>query len=212
MSGRGRRAPGFARSRLPTAVEAAKAIAASTVHLTLSPMYRLLLGGQYDQLPPTLQRLHSHPGRRIYRGKAEVERGRGLLSRLCAWATRLPRAGHGPVKVEIVAGDGREQWTRVFAARAMRSRLWAGDGLLCERLGLVTFGFRLRVEDLPGQGPAIIWRVVRVRALGLPLPARWFDRVHAREYERDGRYRFDVAAVLPLAGLLVHYRGWLDVD
>lgn len=175
-------------------------------------LYRSLLGAQFDRLPPTLQRLHLAAGRQLYRGKVEVDRGHGWLSRLCAWATRLPRAGHGPIKVEIVAGDGREQWTRLFAGHAMRSRLWARDGLLGERLGLVTFGFALSVEDAPGHGPEIVWRVVRVRALGLPLPSRWFGQVKAREYERDGRYRFDVAAALPLVGLLVHYRGWLDVD
>ncbi len=175
-------------------------------------LYRLLLGAQFDRLPPTMQRLHSRPGRHLYRGKVEVKRGHGWLSRLCAWATRLPRAGHGPITVEIVAGDGREQWTRIFAGHAMRSPLWAHDGLLCERLGLVTFGFRLSVEDVPSHGEEIVWQVVRVRAMGLPLPPRWFEGVRAREYERDGRYRFDVAAALPLAGLLVHYRGWLDVD
>jgi hypothetical protein len=175
------------------------------------PLYRVLLGSHYDRLSPTLQRLHSGTARRLYRGKVEVERGHGLLSRLCARTTGLPRAGHGPLKVEIVAGDGGERWTRLFGGRAMRSRLWARDGLLCERLGLVTFGFRLDTVDTVGHGREILWRVVRVRALGLPLPPRWFDRVRAREYERDGRYRFDVTAALPLAGLLVHYRGWLDV-
>jgi len=52
---------------------------------------------------------------------------------------------------------------------------------------------------------------VQARALGVPLPARWFAGVAARESEADGRYCFDVRAALPLAGLLVHYRGWLDV-
>ena len=89
----------------------------------------------------------------------------------------------------------------------MRSRLWDADGVLCERLGLVTFGFALSARD-----GAIEWRVVRVRALGLPLPARWFGAVAAREFEQNDRYHFDVRAALPLAGLLVHYRGWLDVD
>jgi len=53
---------------------------------------------------------------------------------------------------------------------------------------------------------------VRVRVLGIPLPAAWFAGVHAREYERDGRYRFDVVATLPLIGLLVHYHGWLEFE
>lgn len=90
----------------------------------------------------------------------------------------------------------------------MRSRLWAADGLLCERLGAVTFGFRLTVED-----GRIVWRVVRVRVLGLlPLPASAFSAVSACEGEADGKYTFDVTAALPLAGPLVQYQGWLHVD
>lgn len=76
------------------------------------------------------------------------------------------------------------------------------------------------VTPLPAAGegaaeledPGLYWRLMRVRALGLPLPASWFSGVRAREFERDGRYHFDVAAQLPLVGLLVRYRGWLDVD
>jgi hypothetical protein len=89
----------------------------------------------------------------------------------------------------------------------MPSRLWARDGRLHERLGLVTFAFRLQANE-----GAIEWTVERVHALGLPLPPRWFDGVAARESESDDRYTFDVRATLPLVGLLVRYRGWLDVD
>lgn len=175
------------------------------------PLYRQLLAARFDALPATVRALHERGGAHRYHGKVEVERGRGLLSRLCAWSTRLPRAGKGAIRVDIHGSHDRERWSRHFAGRAMRSRLWVRDGLLCERLGLVTFAFRLDVELL-ATGRAIVWRVARVRALGVPLPLRWFDGVTAREYERDGRYRFDVAARLPWVGLLVHYRGWLDVE
>ncbi len=89
----------------------------------------------------------------------------------------------------------------------MRSRLWLADGLLCERLGLVTFGFRLGVE----QG-SLTWRVARVRALGVPLPPSMFTQVLAHEGEADGSYTFNVQAALTMIGLLVHYRGWLNVE
>ena len=80
------------------------------------------------------------------------------------------------------------------------------DDLLCEQLGLARFGFRLTVEE-----GVIVWRVARVHALGVPLPVRWFRSVQARESASDdGRYCFDVSAWMPIAGLLVHYRGWLD--
>ncbi|MEI2454079.1 DUF4166 domain-containing protein [Lysobacter firmicutimachus] len=68
-----------------------------------------------------------------------------------------------------------------------------------------------RLGEDGSEEPGLSWRLVRVRALGLPLPARWFAGVRAREFERDGRYHFDVAAQLPAVGLLVRYRGWLDV-
>jgi len=59
--------------------------------------------------------------------------------------------------------------------------------------------------------PGLSWRLVRVRLLGLPLPAGWFEGMRAREFEREGRYHFEVSAQLPLVGLLVRYRGWLEV-
>ena len=170
------------------------------------PLFAHLLGERFATLHGAVQRLHARPGPQRWQGEVEVDRGTGLLSRLCAWATRLPPASRGPIAVEIEAAPGRECWTRHVARHAMRSTLWADDGLLCERLGLVEFGFRLEAAD-----GVLVWRVARVRALGVALPARWFAGVGAREFEAGGRYRYDVAARLPLVGLLVHYRGWLDV-
>lgn len=175
------------------------------------PLFPRVLGPGFDTLPPTVKHLHLAPGAGRWQGEVVVERGRHPLARLFAWLTHLPPAGAGSVVVEIDAVDGRERWVRRIGGRAMPSRLWAGQGamagLLCERLGAVLFGFALRVED-----DALVWRVARVRVLGgLPLPARGFAGVIARESEREGRYLFDVRAEMPVAGLLVHYRGWLDV-
>lgn len=173
-----------------------------------TPLFRQLLGEAIDTAAPCVRRLHHRPGTAVYRGAVVVERGRGALSRLMGWSTGLPPGGEGPIEVEIIAAEGRERWTRRVGGRAMASRLWAHDGLLCERLGAATFGFRLRVEE-----GAIRWRVVRVRVFGLlPLPAAWFAGVDARESGDDhGRYCFDVCARMPVVGLLVHYRGWLAV-
>jgi hypothetical protein len=169
-------------------------------------LFPTLLGDRFDALPPRVRALHLRHGVQHLAGEVDVERGRSWLSRLCAWATRLPPAGRGPIAVEIATTPAGEQWTRRIANHAMRSRLWARDGLLCERLGLVTFGFRLDVED-----SAIVWRVVRVHALGVPLPVAWFAGVEAREFQQADRYCFEVAAALPVAGRLLRYRGWLQV-
>lgn len=170
-------------------------------------LYARVLGDVFLSLSPRLQAVHTRTGVQRYRGEVEVVRGTHWLARLCSWATRLPPAGMGSVEVEIEATDGQEKWTRYIAGHAMPSRLWEQDGLLCEQLGPVRFGFRLTVE----QG-AIIWRVARINILGLALPARWFGDVVARESETGERYRFDVSAALPIIGRLVRYRGWLHVE
>ena len=171
------------------------------------PLYARVLGDAFHALAPKVQALHARSGLARYRGEVEVVRGTHWLARLCSRATRLPPAGKGRVEVEIEAVDGIERWTRYIGDRAMSSRLWEQGRLLCERLGPVRFGFHLGVE----QG-VVTWRVARVSALGVPLPAGWFRDVIAQESETEGRYRFDVVATLPGIGLLVHYRGWLHVE
>jgi hypothetical protein len=169
-------------------------------------LFAQVLGPAFDTLPAPVRALHLAQGIHRYRGDVAVERGGGALSRIVAAATHLPPAGDGPLCVEIDASPDSERWTRFIGGRAMPSRLWRDGDVLCERLGLATFGFRLEVVDA-----AIVWRVVRVRVFGLSLPAHWFTGVGARESAEGERYRFDVWAALPLAGRLVHYRGWLDV-
>jgi len=174
----------------------------------MATLFARLLGDAFEQLPPPVRALHARATAHTYAGRVDVERGDGIVSRLMGAATRLPaRNTDQELRVTIEPSATGEHWTRRFANHAMPSRLWDAGGLLCERLGLVTFAFRLDLE----QGE-LTWRVERVRAFGVPLPARLFRGVLAREFERDGRYRFDVRAEVPLAGLLVHYRGWLDVE
>lgn len=174
---------------------------------TQQGLYPQLLGPAFATLPQRVRALHAGYGLRRHRGEAEVIRGRGALARLCGWAVRLPPSGRGGIEVDIESGDRGQVWTRRFGAHEMRSRLWAQAGLLCERLGPMRFGFRLGVD-----GGAVTWRVERASALGIPLRPGWFAGVCARESAGDGRYRFEVSAVLPVVGLLVAYRGWLHVD
>lgn len=171
-------------------------------------LFPSLLGTAFARLPWSVQALHLAHGLRHYHGAAAIRRGGSWLARLCAVVTGLPPAmREAPLSVDIVATPRGENWARNFDGHRMASRMWRRKGLLYERLGLVTFGFVLEAGD-----DVLCWRVEKVSALGIPLPARWFSGVYAREFEREGRYRFEVAAALPLAGELVHYSGWLEVD
>lgn len=168
-------------------------------------LFPRVIGADFAELPETVRRIHQRAGRARYAGEVDVERGRGWLSRLFAAATYLPPAGRGPVVVEIESDAAGERWTRRIGGRAMPSRMRFAGGHLREQLGLACFDFSLHVVD-----GGIDWRVERVSTLGLPWPVRWFAGVGARESADGGRYCFDVWARLPVVGLLVHYRGWLD--
>jgi hypothetical protein len=166
------------------------------------------LGADFDTLPPAVRSLHDGRAERVAHGRCDVERGTSLLARFLAALTALPAAGRDvPVQVVIRSEGGGDTWTRTFRGRRMHSTLRARGGRLEERLGPATFFFRLRAE-----GGSIVWTVDGVRAVGIPLPAAWFRGVTSRESADGPRYRFDVRAELPVAGLLVHYRGELDVE
>lgn len=169
-------------------------------------LYQRILGADFERLPASLRALHARDGVRRYAGEAEASRGAGWLSRLCGGIAGLPPAHAGAIEVEIDAGRHGETWIRRFGHGAMRSRLRERDGLIHERLGPMVFAFALELVD-----DGVIWRLRSVRALGVALPLSWFDGMRAHEFERDGRYRFDVRAALPGVGLLVHYRGWLTI-
>jgi hypothetical protein len=120
----------------------------------------------------------------------------------------LPPAGKSvPLRVSITPDRRGETWERFFDGRPMRSALRERGGFLEERLGPTVLRFAL--EAAPA---AIEWKLVAVRSFGLPLPLAWFDKVRARESLDGVLYAFDVRAELPIAGLLVHYRGTLDAE
>jgi YfiH family protein len=171
----------------------------------LQPVFARLLGDAFETLMPRVRELHRRAGTHRWRGAATVRRGRGWLARLCGWLADMPGATpNTPEEVEIDAGAAHEMWTRRFGTGVLSTNLWSERGLLRERFGPMTFGFALSAE-----AGALCWRVREAQLLGLRLPPAWFTGVFARESEADGRYRFEARAQFPLAGDVVHYKGWL---
>jgi hypothetical protein len=172
----------------------------------LASLFRRLAGASYETLPAAVLAMHEGAFPRRFTGRSSVERGRGWLARLLGAISSLPPAAQSmPVSIIITEAREGERWARDFGGHPMVSRMGFDGGLLTERVGPNTFYFELTVAD-----GALVWRLVRVRSLGLPLPVSWFV-VSPRESADAGRYRFDVRVELPVVGLLVHYRGTLDV-
>ncbi len=168
------------------------------------PLYRRVMGEDFDALPPLVRAMHEVHGDAGAAGEGQVRRGGGPLGRLLGAIIGFPPAGEYPVHVDFSEDDGRERWTRHFGPHRFWSRFSAGQGLLVERFGLLRFGFELRVE-----GGELRMRLRRWSALGLPLPLFLAPRVNAREWQEDDRFHFDDRIVMPLIGEVVHYSGWL---
>ncbi|MBS0199724.1 MAG: DUF4166 domain-containing protein [Proteobacteria bacterium] len=178
-----------------------------TLSITL---FQRLLGAEFYHLAPAIKALHGRRGEFRYAGIASVRRGRGLPKALLARIARLPPAMEdAPIAIRFSAGSEGETWQRRFGSASMQTHARIRDGLLMERLGPCTFGYRLvRV------GKELAWTVERARLFGIiPLPAKLFDGVRCRESQDDaGRYCFFVEARLPVLGLLIRYEGWLEPD
>ncbi|WP_407519329.1 SDR family oxidoreductase [Methylobacterium oryzisoli] len=171
------------------------------------PLFARVLGPAFAEMPEPLRAVHGRGGALTLRGRATVTRGTHPLARLAARLVGFPPAGADvPVTVTIAPDRDGEIWTRRFGERAFRSRLhFAGPGRVCERFG--PLAIRLAV---PADRDGLTLAVEGWRLGPLPLPRALAPASEAREsVDAAGRFRFDVPVRLPLAGLVVHYRGWL---
>ena len=171
-------------------------------------LYRRVSGESWDEMPPEIRAMHD--GVTLASGRAGVERGGGLLSRLVAFLLGFPEAGNDvPLGVRFAPSLAGETWTRTFAGKTFSSDQFAGRRrsarLLCERFRPMTFAMAL-VAD--GSRLRLVLR--RWSVFGVPLPIWLGPRSDSYETVEGGRFRFHVEIGHKLTGLIVRYQGWLE--
>lgn len=170
------------------------------------PLYARAMGRPlFDRLPPAVRAIHAVLRDDGAHGAATVTRGGNPVARLIGRIVGFPPAGEHELHVHFAEADGVETWTRRFSGRGFHSRLSLRRGLLVERFGLLTFGFALPADE---NGLEMVLRAWWLGPLRMPLFLG--PRCAAREWQEDGRFRFDVSIALALIGLIAHYRGWLE--
>jgi hypothetical protein len=176
-------------------------------------LFESTLGKAWSALPPAIRELHAITHARRWTGRARIERGRSLFSRLAGAFAGFPPTGVDvPVTVEMTRRGTTETWVRTFGARRFRSFLSPagppGSGHMGERFGLMRFRIGLRVSEGRLEYPVLSGRV-----LGVPLPGFLLPRSTTWEsVDAEGRACFDVRLDLPLGGHVVTYSGWLLPD
>ena len=175
------------------------------------PLYRRVLGADFDNLPSAVKALHDNPGRVVAVGSCEVTRGGNPLARLMASLYGFPPAGEDvPLRVVVEVAGGFERWSRDFGGHRLRSvqgEVAGRPGLIFERFG----PGRFTIDPQPSE-QGLSFALKGARILGIPLPRFLWPAIVGDETRVEGRYNFDVAIALPLVGLLVSYRGELLLE
>ena len=171
----------------------------------LAPLYARAMGARFDVLPRAVRAMHEVHGDGGAAGEGHVARGGHPLARLIGSIMRFPPSGDYPVHVGFTERGGKERWTRDFGGHRFASELaQAGEGV-AERFGPLRFAF-----DLPSDETGLRMVLRRWTLFRLPMPRALGPRIAAREWQEDGRFRFEVGVRLPLIGEVIHYAGWLD--
>lgn len=172
------------------------------------PLYRRLLGADFDRLPGLVRRLHDLDGPAIWSGMADVERGTSHAAHALAGLLGMPPARRNQKLTVTFTPDGDgEIWERRFGKSTFRTRQFLLDGLLMEQAGPACLAMSSKVD--PG---GLSLSLNRVTMLSIGAPAALIPSIVTLESEKDGRYCFEVEARLDIAGVgrLIRYAGWLE--
>jgi hypothetical protein len=171
-------------------------------------MIERALAEDYARLPPAVQRFHRLQGRHVLQGWVQTQAPATRLAHALARLLGTPRrACTGRLRFELEAGPDTETWIRCFPGdTTMRSQLRRAGGEIEERLGPARLVFQLGVS-----GQALTMGLARLSFAGLPCPQWLLPRLVAEERGSEQQLHFVVSAALPLLGLVVSYRGHLDL-
>jgi hypothetical protein len=174
------------------------------------PLYQRVLGNQFDALPHPIRAMHDVTDMLVATGRADVDRGGGIIGWLIGKVVGFPQAGRDvPVTVRFAVKGQDEIWTRTFGTASFSSRQAVGKNhlgaLLVESFGPFAFAMAL---VLNGDVMRLIPK--RWTCLGIPLPLSLAPFGDSYEFVSAGRFNFHVEIRLPLLGTVVAYRGWLE--
>ncbi|PFH10400.1 uncharacterized protein DUF4166 [Collimonas sp. PA-H2] len=170
-------------------------------------LYRQVMADNFNALAPELQQFHSLAGRVALPGRCTIKGPHTLLGRCFGLLFSLPKAtSETAFLFELEADSRQETWRRHFPGRTMASRMQVSAGTLVERLGPVDLHFTISVAE-----GRLSMTLQRITCCGIACPKFLIPAVLAEETGAGGRLHFNVAARLPLVGVLAQYHGYLDL-
>ncbi len=137
-------------------------------------LYRSILGPEFEQLSPTLQKFHDEDN--TAEGVFTVTHDTRLISKVLIPFLRLPKPGIDlNMNLDVSVQAQEETWTRFLGPSKLVSHQSNENGLLKEQTGPLTFRFRVSVID-----GGMEFTQLSCAFLGVPLPRIFSPRVNAK--------------------------------
>lgn len=176
------------------------------------PLYRRLIGQDYERMPSIVQRMHDVRNEIVARGMANLHRPKSNAANFLGTLMGMPPAGIDLPAYVTFTWDGKaEVLRRKYGTSVLETIQQEGTGRdtghLLEKFGPVSL-----VIKLIGDENQLSFQIVRARLFGMLLPKFAWPTLDAREWEENGWYRFSVAIGLPILGQLIHYEGSLKIE
>ncbi|AWM80468.1 hypothetical protein DKL61_08900 [Gammaproteobacteria bacterium ESL0073] len=175
-----------------------------------SNLFAKLLGKQYEELPAAIKQFHDTPGH-LWKGYVNATGSNNVLAKIIRTFMGFPKPGNNlPITVSVYYTDqGNERWSRSFGNKKFSSLLMIdkkNPQLMSESFGLIKQHYKLELAD-----NWLCWRLQYCSLLGVKLPSFLSPKIIANEgIDEKGTYQFIAKAELPLIGILLEYRGFLN--
>ena len=172
------------------------------------PVFRQVLGADYETLPPALQNGHDVTNFKTMTGRVDITRGKNLLTNLMANIIGFAKTQKSaPISITMDVRGHSEIWTRTIGTTDFKSVLSPSHKPheVFEQFGPTKFKMLFRVED-----EKLHYDIIGASVLGIPLPKFLRPKSVTHEREENGKFIFDVDISLPLLGRLIAYKGWLE--
>jgi hypothetical protein len=171
--------------------------------LGADPLYRRLLGPDFERLPTILRDFHSGP--RQAEGRFSLSLPTGLAKSFARFLFRLPKVEgdrNGTLDVEWTPPG--ERWTRDIGDWRFITRQWESDGRLYEKHKRLTMVFRIAATP-----DGLCFRQLRATWWKLPLPTWLAPQISADVTATTSDWTVSVSIRVPFVGEVVRYTGSL---
>lgn len=174
---------------------------------TQANLYPEILSDCFERLPQPVKQAHKYGEQIRLEGSVKVTTGKRLFPRLICFIMQLPKAGKNiPLVVDIIKQNNHETWYRYFSGKLFKSKQVQKKNSLIEKVKFIHLCFAVKACH-----KNLRLELHQVYLFGIPANRLLGLVIKSTEFAINNNYAFYMAIHSRWFGLLIRYRGKLDV-